>query len=226
MARGNDNSKRDRILTDSELQAIWKAAEATEGPFGRLVQFLLLTAARRDEAARMVRDEINGSDWTLPAARNKVKVDLIRPLPVAAQSVLAKLPQIGQRGFVFTTNGRVPVAGYSRFKQLLDEASGVKGWVLHDLRRTARSLMSRAGVPSDHAERCLGHLMPGVRSVYDRHQYRSEMLAAYEALAALIERIVDPQENVVALRGLPAADRSKGETNKTLADGRNSASAI
>jgi integrase len=226
MARAAGNRKRDRILTDDELRAIWKAAEATEGPFGPLVQFLLLTAARRDEAARMVRDEINGSDWTLPAARNKVNVDLIRPLSGAAQSVLGKLPPMGKRGYLFTTNGRTPIGGYSRFKRLLDEASGVKGWVLHDLRRTARSLMSRAGVPSDHAERCLGHVMPGVRGVYDRHEYAAEKRQAYEALAALVERITNPQANVVALRGLPHADRSKEETDKIRTNGHNSASAI
>jgi integrase len=86
-------------------------------------------------------------------------------------------------------------------KAALNCASGVTGWTLHDLRRTARSLMSRAGVPSDHAERCLGHVIGGVRGVYDRHQYREEMLLAYEKLAALIAGIVDPQPNVVAIRG-------------------------
>ena len=72
-------------------------------------------------------------------------------------------------------------------------------WTLHDLRRTARSLMSRAGVPSDHAERCLGHVLPGIRGTYDRHEYLNEKRYAFEALAALIERIVNPADNVVAL---------------------------
>jgi hypothetical protein len=61
--------------------------------------------------------------------------------------------------------------------------------------------MSRAGVPSDHAERCLGHVISGVRGVYDRHEYREEKRHAFEALASQIERIVTPIENVVSLRG-------------------------
>jgi integrase len=69
----------------------------------------------------------------------------------------------------------------------------------HDLRRTARSLMSRAGVNPDIAERCLGHVIGGVRGVYDRHQYIEEMHHAFEALASQIERIVHPVENVVAV---------------------------
>jgi hypothetical protein len=59
--------------------------------------------------------------------------------------------------------------------------------------------MSRAGVNSDHAERCLGHTIGGVRGVYDRHEFYDEKKRAFEALAALIARIVNPQKNVVAI---------------------------
>lgn len=62
--------------------------------------------------------------------------------------------------------------------------------------------MSRAGVNPDIAERALGHVIPGVRGVYDRHQYRAEMLHVFEALAAEIDRIVHPPEgDVIQLRG-------------------------
>ena len=57
--------------------------------------------------------------WTLPASRNKVKVDLIRPLSPSAQAVLDKLPRIGKRGFVFTTGGDRPIGGFSKFKRAL-----------------------------------------------------------------------------------------------------------
>ena len=59
--------------------------------------------------------------------------------------------------------------------------------------------MSRAGVPSDRAERCLGHVMSGVRGVYDRHQYQREKLQAFTVLASLIENIVNPKPNVTPL---------------------------
>jgi integrase len=73
-------------------------------------------------------------------------------------------------------------------------------WTFHDLRRTSRSLMSRAGVPADHAERCLGHVIAGVRGAYDRHAYLSEKRSAFEALAALVGGILDPKSNVVPMR--------------------------
>jgi len=173
---------RSRILTDEELQAVWHCQHS----LGRLVRFLLLTGARRNEAVEMDPSEINGTEWCLPAARNKAKVDLVRPLSAAA---LECLPLGCKRGSL------------SDAKEEFDKASGTKGWTLHDLRRTARSLMSRAGVNSDIGERCLGHVIGGVRGVYDRHEYREEKRLAFEALASLVTRIVNPPaENVVTLR--------------------------
>jgi integrase len=189
---------RDRILTDDELGAIWRAS-ADVGVFGALIRFLLLTGARRSEGAEMKWVEIVGSDWTLPVARNKVRQDLVRPLSGSALAIVEAQPKAG--AFVFSRDGQRPLVAFTELKERLDVASGVSEWRLHDLRRTARSLMSRAGVPSDHAERCLGHVIGGVRGVYDRHSYRDEMLMAYEKLAALIAQIVEPQENVVAIRG-------------------------
>ena len=103
---------------------------------------------------------------------------------------------------MFTNDGRNALGGFSRQKQRFDAACGVTDWTIHDLRRTARSLMSRAGVSPDHAERCLGHVIGGVRETYDRHAYHTEKKQAFEALAAQIERIINPpQGDVVPLRG-------------------------
>jgi integrase len=188
---------RSRTLTDDELRAVWRVANERPDPFSALVRFLLLTAARRSEAAAMKREEFDGGDWTLPAGRNKTKLDLVRPLSEMAQAVLDARPQIGTCPYVFTTDGRAPLSGFSKFKKHFDKACGVTNWTLHDLRRTARSIMSRAGVNADHAERCLGHVIGGVRGVYDRHEYHDEKRKAFEALAAQIARIIDPPKGNV-----------------------------
>ena len=101
---------------------------------------------------------------------------------------------------MFTHDGARPLGGYTLGKALLQKRSGTSGWTLHDLRRTARSLMSRAGVSTDHAERCLAHVIGGVRGIYDRHEYREEKRLAFESLAAQIDRILQPADNVVPLR--------------------------
>ena len=191
---------RSRTLTDDELRAVWKAANEGKGSFPAMVKFLLLTAARRTEAASMAWEEVDGVDWVLPARRNKTKLDLVRPLSEQARGVLEAQPQIEGCSYVFTTDGRSPLSGFSKFKKAFDKNCGVTGWTLHDLRRTARSLMSRAGVSADHAERCLGHVIGGVRGTYDRHEYHGEKRQAFDALAAQIERIINPLEgNVTAL---------------------------
>ena len=191
---------RERTLTDDELRAIWRAADADPGPFGAMVQFILLTAARRNEAADMTRAELTGADWTIPAERYKGKRDHVVPLGAAAQHVLQRVLRDGSE-YVFTTGkrrigrpttkaGERPISGFSKFKRRFDKASGVTGWGLHDLRRTTRSLMSRTGVPSDHAERCLGHVIGGVRGIYDRHEFYDEKKRAFQLLARQIEQIV------------------------------------
>jgi integrase len=207
MARTKPKERaRSRILNDDELRQVWNTAASQPGAFSALVQFLLLTAGRRNECRNMVWAEVDGADWTLPAARNKTKVDLVRPLSDAALALLKRVPRIDAGPFVFTTTGRRPIGGLERHKAKFDRACGVTGWTLHDLRRTARSLMSRAGISPDHAERCLGHIIGGVRGVYDRHEYHAEKAAAYEALAAQIDRVVNPVDNVAEL---PAARKAR-----------------
>jgi integrase len=207
MARTSTEERaRSRILTDDEIRAIWNSKES--GAFPALVRYLLLTGARRAEAARMTWEEIDGSDWILPASRNKTKkYDLVRPLSAAALAVIE-----GQRSdcpFIFS-KGRKAISTFSRDKVAFDAAIGISNikkandldWRIHDLRRTARSLLSRAGITPDIGERCLGHVISGVRKTYDRHEYYDEKKHAYDALAALIERIARPPgDNVESLHG-------------------------
>jgi integrase len=122
---------------------------------------------------------------------------------------------IGERaklsGFVFsTTEGKKAFSGFSKAKHALDKAIAASReregrepmppWTLHDLRRTARSLMSRAKVPTDHAERVIGHVIGGVRETYDRYEYLHEKRDALEKLAGLVDLILNPPaDNVVAM---------------------------
>lgn len=197
---------RSRILTDDELRAIWQALGEYHHPFGAMLRFILLTATRRNEARHAKREEIVGAEWTIPAVRYKTKIDHVIPLSQAALTALDGVgqdppsgPLLSDGAFIFS-KGKKPLGGLDRHKRVIDEASGVTGWIIHDLRRTARSLMSRAGVNADIAERCLGHVIGGVRGIYDRHEYFEEKRHAFEALAAQIDRIINPPTaNVVSI---------------------------
>jgi integrase len=192
--------ERARTLDDAELRAVWIAA-GEAGIYGALLRFLLTTGARLREASNLARDEV-GDDgvWELPKSRHKIKSQpLARPLSQTARGILAGLPRIDGCPYPFSLDGVHAFSGFSRHKKLFDARCGVRNWCVHDLRRTARSLMSRVGVEASVAERVLGHLVgTSVSRIYDRYSFHREKLDAAERLAAEINRIVSPpEENVV-----------------------------
>jgi integrase len=192
--------QRARILTDDELRRIWLAAE-NAGPFGGVVRLLLLTAQRRAKVIRVRWADISDDGvWTIAKdSREKGTAGAIK-LPEVAIAIIRAQPRYGGNPHVFAGRGlAVPIGGISKFKAALDRAAGVTGWRLHDLRRTARSLMARAAVSSEHAERTLGHAIGGIEGTYDRHSYFAEKAAALAKLANLIGDIVTPRDKVVAL---------------------------
>ena len=62
--------------------------------------------------------------------------------------------------------------------------------------------MAEVHVDRHVAERVLGHVLPGVEGIYDRHDYKAEKAAALQKLANHIEAIIPPPtgDNVLELR--------------------------
>jgi len=218
MRRTNPKERaRARMLGDEELRAVWKAAES-DGGFGAFIRLLLLTAQRREKVASMRWQDIaSDGTWTIPAgAREKGNAGELK-LPPAALKVIEAQPRIGENPYVFagrSVKGRehACLSGFGKRKRAIDEKVAaelpdVPPWTLHDLRRTARSLMSRAGAPSEHAERVMGHAIAGVEGIYDRHAYFDEKAEALAKLAQLIDAIVHPRDTVVTMRKLTKGRR-------------------
>lgn len=203
---GNSSKARERTLSDDEIRSLWAALDSTTIPaaFAVLVRTLLFTGQRRSDVAGMHDRELDGDTWTIPAGRYKNGSEHYVYL---TSNVLDILPK--QKGFLFggRTGGKSPYSGFSKGKAELDaviakqrKAAGLKplpNWTLHDLRRTARSLMSRAGIRPDIAEIVVGHKLQGVRGVYDRYAYQDERKEALEKLAGLLGQIINPQPNVI-----------------------------
>jgi integrase len=197
---------RTRVLSDEEIRIVWPAFEKA-GVFGALCKTLLFTAQRRDEVLRMSHKEI-GSDgiWTIPAERYKTKRPNFVPLSKAALAVIRAQPKHDDCDYVFPSHVKTPYSGFSKSKAKLDKAvlaamkkqakngtnaEAIPNWTLHDLRRTAKTLMARAGARPDISERVLGHVIAGVEGIYDRHSYEDEKRDALEKLASMIERILN-----------------------------------
>jgi integrase len=211
MARTKPTERaRRRVLDDDEIRDLWTALDTADAPapFPGLLRALLLTGQRRNEVARMRWQEVDGAIWIIPGERHKGGDANTVPLTKAVLQLLGK----AQRGdFVFTTtDGKKPFSGFGKAKQAVDAAiaelrqsqgrAPMPPWVVHDLRRTARSLMSRAGVTADIGERVIGHAIPGVRGVYDRHSFFDEKQDALERLGRLVAQILEPPTgNVVTM---------------------------
>jgi integrase len=206
--RANQKERaRTRVLSDDEISLIWPVL-GKSSTFGAMVKMLLLTAQRRKEVAHMSRSEI-GKDgiWTIPAERYKTKLANHVPLSKAALALVEIQSKLNDCDLIFPSRVKTPYSGFAKSKVALDKAilksmhehatNGAKvepipNWTLHDLRRTAKTLMVRAGVRPDISERVLGHVIAGVEGTYDRHSYADEKRDALEKLAAMIERILNP----------------------------------
>jgi integrase len=199
---------RKRWLNNDEIRTVWKAAGelSDEGNiFGPLVKFLLLTAQRREKPARMKHDDLQNGIWTIAVEdREKGVVGRIK-LPQMARDILADLPVKADNPFVFAGRGK---KAFNRFSQGMDELRAVlpkdmTHWTLHDLRRTARKLLTRAKVRPDVGELAIGHSLKGIRAVYDDiDEYEPFLDEAFQALADEIAKVLNPPpaDNVVRMR--------------------------
>jgi integrase len=171
---------RERVLDDTELTRVWHAAGHLGVRGCALTRLLILTGARLGEVAGIRQAEIDTQEriWKLPGTRAKNGKSYVIPLcPLA----LSELSACQHR----------PITGaFSKLKSRLDTASGVTGWVLHDLRRTCRTGLSRLGIPREVAEAAVNHARPGLVGVYDRHDFAAEVLAALRQWQAHVAGLV------------------------------------
>lgn len=195
-------TKRSRVLLDPEIRAFWSGTGQLGYPFGTIDRLLLTTGARLNEIAGLRWTELGDPDEqvrALPDVRAKGGEPTVNPLSDLTLAILDTVPCIKGQDLLFTTNGTTPVSGFGYAKEALDRLmeaelarSGLtlKPWRTHDLRRTARTLLSRAEVPADIAERVLDHAIGGTRAIYDRWDFVAQKREAVAKLATMIEHIL------------------------------------
>lgn len=175
---------RERHLDETEIKFIWKAIDAGAGSeeVKKALKLILITAQRPGEVAGMHRSEIDGEWWTIPKERSKSgKEHLVYLTPTA-------LELIGDSdGHIFLSPRKIKPIQTSHMSQLVSVGQvdslgtvyhtsyyGLPRWTPHDLRRTARTHMSRIKIIDEHCEAVLNHAKRGIRGVYNRYDYQEE----------------------------------------------------
>jgi integrase len=191
---------RTRVLSSAELRRVWLQLE-NFGTFGDLLKILLLTGQRRDEVAGMTRQEVTADGiWTIPANRHKSKRAHHVPLSDTARSILSERPP--HPILYFASGVGTAFSAFAKEKARLNDALGpMEPWTLHDLRRTAKTIMISTGVRPDITERVLGHRISGVEGVYDQHHYFEEKRDALERLALAVSGITQSGASIYKTAG-------------------------
>jgi len=152
--------KRDRILTDEEIKAVWE--HLGDDRFDRTVRILMLTGLRRGEVQHIV---VNDDTATIPAEFTKNGHEHTFPLgPLSKQYVEP-----------------ITFNGWGKSKSRLDKTCGVTDYTLHDLRRTYASNHARLGTPIHVTEKLINHIsgvFAGITGVYQKYEYVDEMREA------------------------------------------------
>jgi integrase len=205
--RPHQEEERERVLTDAELRALWRACDGG-GPFDQALRLLLLTGARRNEVSQMEWSEIDDERriWTLPSERSKNARKHEIPLSSQAWDLIQAQPRFADCPYVFSADGKKPVTGWDKAKVRISDKAGIDAdtWRLHDLRRTCASGMQKLGVSVPVIEKALNHVSGTFRGIvgrYQQHDYADEIHIALQKWADRVEEIVGGKPaKVVKLR--------------------------
>ncbi|SEL39774.1 Site-specific recombinase XerD [Bosea lupini] len=221
VSKPQKETARDRVLSHDEIRILWKACDELGELFGASIKLMLLTAQRRDEVGGLRRPELSrdGLMWTLPGERAKNGKEHEIPLAPTVREILAALPKVDSKAkLIFTTTGETPISGWSKAKAKLDEemlkllrkeaaqrgenpaSVELPSFTLHDLRRTADTLMNDELEVAPHVvEAILNHVRKGDERRYNHAKLREPKRRALEAWAAHVAWIVadKPETDVV-----------------------------
>lgn len=198
--RPGHEQARDRVLTEDEIRAFWRACDGLDPAMRAFYRLRLLTAQRGGEVAAMRWQDLDlvGGWWTIPAAGSKNKLAHRVPLGPSVLGILK----------TFTLGEGYVLAG-ARGKRQQSEAARVfadiENFRGHDLRRTAATMMaSSGGIARLTIGKLLNHAEPGVTKVYDRASYDAEKRAAMIWWDAHLTQILEPRRKG-ARRGIVRA---------------------
>lgn len=186
---------RERVLSDDELAAVWRASGDDE--YGRIIWLLILVGARRAEIGGLRWSELDpdAGTWTLPSERSKNKQAHTLPLPAMAWDIINRVPHLAHRDQLFGVHADEGFTDWGGGKIALDDRllGKIEPWVIHDIRRTVATRMADLGVQPHIIEQVLNHQgghKRGVAGIYNKSSYAREVRAALALWADHVRTIV------------------------------------
>lgn len=172
------------MLSESELRVLL-APGALPEPYHAAVGVLLATAARISElaTARWEHVDFDGRTWTIPASKTS-RDPFTQPLSDFALAKFQRLHYLAcSSAWVLPAvkTGRTSLdTGLIRDAINNKLPDGVRAFLPHDLRSTARSHFDALGINPETSERILNHRIPGVVGIYGRHDFMDERRRALD----------------------------------------------
>jgi integrase len=197
---------RGRVIEESELATIWRAAGEDE--FGEIIRLLILTAQRREEIGGLQWSEIEPGLIRLPSARTKNGREHTVPLSAPARAIIEARVRRDGRPCPFGRQGN-GYSGWSRSKSRLDQriaemiGQSLRPWMVHDIRRSVATHMGGLGIAPHVIEAILNHVSghkAGVAGIYNKSTYEREKAIALALWADhVIELVEDRLPKLVPL---------------------------
>jgi integrase len=195
---------RTRALSPSEIRTFLRALHASDMrlQFKLALNLILLTLVRKRELLLARWEEFNFQDnkWEIPAERTKNGKPHVVYLSTQAIELLDKLRALSA-GSALVLPGRLsltkPYAGTALNKAMESVTFGIPQFTIHDLRRTASTLLHEKGYPSDVIEKALNHTIRGVRGVYNKAEYADQRREMLQWWADYIEGLISENKVIV-----------------------------
>jgi integrase len=196
---GKRVAPRERVLSDGDLAAIWKAAVEIGGDYGAIIRLLILTGSRRAEIGGMAWSELDldKDTWTLPRERSKNHRAHVLPVMPMMREIIDGVPRMATRDQLFGARARIGFANWGEGKARLDRRSGVSAWTVHDIRRSVATRMADIGIQPHIIEAVLNHQSGhkgGIAGIYNRSSYEREIRNALALWSDHVQALVEGGE--------------------------------
>ena len=195
---GGQEQSRKRNLSRDEIAKLFAAMKTAKGfsvENDLCVKLLLALAVRKSEliGASWKEFDLEAGVWHLPAIRTKTEASLSIPLSDTVIGWFKELKRLSY-GSDWVLPARkmqnnVHVAESTLGVALAKVQHGLEPFTIHDMRRTAKTLLASLGVQPHISERCLNHKIKGVEGIYDGYDYFEERKAGLNVLSDLLVQL-------------------------------------